>query len=152
MSADHPERILIHHLLLAPDLAPLPVTTNPLALAFRMHIDACRPDHIRARFHIGPEFTQGNSVVQGGILAAMLDFGMIFAAFTRTDTGHTLATITQTTNFLRPALAGDFTVEAEVERAGRLLIHTRATLSAADGKPVATASSPIALIPLPHGN
>jgi len=77
---------------------------------------------------------------------------MIFAAFTRTDTGHTLATVTQTTNFLRPALAGDFTVEAEVERAGRLLIHTRATLSAADGKPVATASSPIALIPLPHGN
>ena len=147
---DHPEQALVHHLLLAPESLPAAVTTNPLAQAFAMRIEECRSEHVRARFRIGLEFTQGNTVVQGGIQAAMLDFGMIFAAFTRTDSGHTLATIALTTHYLRPALAGDFVVEADVDRAGRSLIHAHATLFAADGKPVATASAAIAVIPLTH--
>lgn len=146
MSADHPERALVHQLLAASP-CDVAVTTNPLAIALGMRLEECAPDRIRARFNVGESFTQGNGVVQGGILAAMLDFGMIFAAFTRLAPGHTLASVSQTTNYLRPAQAGSFRVAAELDRAGRRLIHAHATLCGPDGRPVATASAPIAVIP-----
>lgn len=145
---EHPERALIRQLLAAPAGEWAAVTTNPLAAAMRMELSAHGPGHVSARFVVDQPFTNGNGVLQGGIVSAMLDFGMVFAAFSQIPADATIATVSQTTNFFRAAMPGAYIVEAELEKSGRTLINARATLSGADGKPVASATSPLAVLPL----
>jgi uncharacterized protein (TIGR00369 family) len=144
---EHPERALMRDII-ARGLAEVPVTTNPLAVSVGMTIVEASEGRVLARFEVGEAFTQGNGVVQGGIVSALLDFGMAFAAFSCIPAGATIATVSQTTNYFRPGLAGIFVVEATLEKIGHTLINARATLSGADGKPVASATAPIAVIAL----
>lgn len=123
----------------------VPVTTNPLAEAVGMTILAAAEGEVRARFSVDRRFTQGN-----GVVSALLDFGMAFAAFSAIPPGTTIATVSQTTSYLRAGLAGEFVVEAMLEKVGRTLIHARATLTQ-DGKAVASATAPIAVIPTRAG-
>lgn len=146
--SEHPERALIRQLLAAPAGEWVAVTTNPLAVAMQMELSAHGPGHVSARFVVDQPFTNGNGVLQGGIVSAMLDFGMVFAAFSQIPADATIATVSQTTNFFRAAAPGAYTVVAELEKSGRTLINARATLCGADGKPVASATSPLAVLPL----
>ena len=145
---EHPERALVHRVI-AEGLGDLPVTTNPLAIALGMRLLSARTGGVRVAFTVGAAFTQGNGVVQGGIIAALLDFGMTFAAFSQVAADATVATVSQTTNYFRPAPAGELVVEAELEKTGRTLINARATLRDAAGTLLASATAPIAVIKLP---
>ena len=146
--AEHPERALVHRAM-ADGLGDLPVTTNPLAIALGMRLVAAREGSVRVAFTVGAAFTQGNGVVQGGIISALLDFGMTFAAFSRVAVDATVATVSLTTNYFRPALAGELVVDAELEKTGRTLINARATLRDTAGTLLASATAPIAVIKLP---
>lgn len=146
-SAEHPERAFICDVI-ARRATEVPVTTNPLAVEMAMTILQATEGHVRAQFSNGQRFTQGNGVVQGGIVAAMLDFGMAFAAFSCIPANATIATVSQTTNYFRAAQAGVFVVQAELEKVGRNLINARATLAGPDGKILASATAPIAVIAL----
>lgn len=144
-SGEHPERALVRQAI-AQKLADLPVTTNPLAIALNMRILEARDGWMRIGYRPSEGFTQGNGVVQGGIISAMLDFAMIFAAFSKVPVEATVATVSQTTNYFRPAFIGELLVEAELEKAGRTLINARASLFDADKTLLASASAPIAVI------
>lgn len=143
--SEHPERSFIRQIV-ASGSSGIPVTTNPLAQALDMRIEAARDGYVQASYRVDHPFTQGNGYVQGGIVSAMLDFGMVFAAFTRVPRHATIATVSQTTNYFRAAERGTFLVEAALERVGRTLINARATLIGADSKVVANATAPIAVI------
>lgn len=145
--AEHPERAFIRRVI-AEGGAGVPVPTNPLAQALSMTVEHAAPGRVRAAFRADRRFTQGNGVIQGGILSAMLDFGMAFAAFSVAEAGVTVATVSQTTSFFRPAPPGGFTVEAEVEKAGRTVIHTRAVIYDGTGQAVAAATAPLAVVPM----
>lgn len=145
----HPERAFIRAVI-AEGRRDVPVPTNPLAEVFGMVVHAAEEGRVTAGFTADLRFTQGNGVVQGGILSTMLDFGLVFAAFSVIPADRTLATVSQTTSFLRPAAPGAFTVEAEVERAGRHVVHARATIRDCTGQAVATATAPLAVVPLPR--
>ncbi|MGE5386114.1 MAG: PaaI family thioesterase [Betaproteobacteria bacterium] len=142
---EHPERALMRDIITR-GLTEVPVTTNPLAIAVGMTIVEASKGRVRARFSVGEAFTQGNGVVQGGIVSALLDFGMAFAAFSSIPAGATIATVAQTTNFFRAARAGTLIVEATLEKTGRTMINARATLTGPDGKTLATATAPIAVL------
>lgn len=142
---EHPERALVRRAIEA-GLKDLPVTTNPLARALAMRLLEARAGWVRLAFTVPDDFTQGNGVVQGGIVAGMLDFGMVFAAFSQVPVEATLATVAQTTNFFRAAMAGELLVEAELEKVGRTLINARASLRSPDGVLLAGATAPIAVI------
>ncbi len=144
-AAEHPERAFICRVVERGE-RDVPVTTNPLAKALGMVIREASLGRVVAAFHAGDDWIQGNGVVQGGIVSAMLDFGMVFAVFSTIGSGTTIATLSQTTNYLRPAPAGDFTVEGAVERTGRTVAHARATLFDAAGRQVATAIAPFAVL------
>ncbi|MCG2579186.1 PaaI family thioesterase [Dechloromonas sp. XY25] len=146
-SGEHPERALVRQAI-ADGLSDLPVTTNPLAIALGTRLLSARDGGVQMAFSVGAGFTQGNGVVQGGIVSALLDFGMTFAAFSRVAADSTVATVSQTTNYFRPALAGELVVDAELEKAGRTLINARATLCDAAGTLLASATAPIAVIKL----
>lgn len=145
--AEHPERTLVRRVIDegARDVA---VETNPLAIALGMRLLTAGEGSVRLAFTVGAGFTQGNGVVQGGIISALLDFGMVFAAFSSVPPGATVATVSQTTNYFRPAPAGALWVEAELEKAGRTMINARATLLDTEGRLLASATAPIAVIPL----
>jgi uncharacterized protein (TIGR00369 family) len=142
---EHAERALVRRVI-DQQLIDVPVTTNPLAIALHMRLLAAQDGRVRLGFTVGDAFTQGNGVVQGGIVSAMLDFAMSFAAFSMVPASATVTTVAQTTNYFRPARSGEFTVEAELEKVGRTLINARASLRGPDGVLLASATAPIAVI------
>jgi len=144
-SFDHPERIVVRRAI-DEQIRDLPVTTNPLAVSLGMRILEARNGYVKMAYTVGEAFTQGNGVVQGGIVSAMLDFAMVFAAFSMTPAGTTVATISLTTNYFRPARTGELTVEAELEKVGRTMVNARATISDPEQRLVASSSAPIAVI------
>ena len=101
----HPERAFIRAVI-AEGRRDVAAPTNPLAESLGMTIRAAADGRVTAGFVADSRFTQGNGVIQGGILATMLDFGMVFAAFSVIPADRTLATVSQTTSFLRPAAPG----------------------------------------------
>lgn len=141
----HPERAIVRRVI-DERLENLPVTTNPLAIALAMRIVAASDGNVRLAYQVDAPFTQGNGFVQGGIISAMLDFGMVFAAFSKVSAESSVTTVSQTTNYFRPVKAGELFVEAELEKAGRTLINARAVLRDAAGVLLASASAPIAVI------
>ncbi|MBV8512799.1 MAG: PaaI family thioesterase, partial [Xanthobacteraceae bacterium] len=92
-------------------------------------------------FEPGREFLQGNGVVQGGIVTAMLDMTAAFAVLATLPDDRTAATASLTVSFLSAVRPGPLLATGLVERAGRRLIFARAQLeSAPDGTLLATAS------------
>jgi uncharacterized protein (TIGR00369 family) len=144
-TSEHPERALIRQAI-EQKLVGIPVTTNPLAISLNMRILEARDGWVRIGYHPPEGFTQGNGVVQGGIVSAMLDFAMIFAAFSMVPVGATVATVSQTTNYFRPVFLGNLIVEGELEKTGRSLINARASLFSVDNSLLASATAPIAVI------
>lgn len=141
----HPERAIVRRVI-DEGLADVAVETNPLAIALGMRIVSASEDRVCMGYVVGAPFAQGNGFVQGGIISAMLDFGMVFAAFSQVSAESSVTTVSQTTNYFRPVLAGELLVEAELEKAGRMLINARAVLRDTSGKLLASATAPIAVI------
>jgi len=128
---------------------PLPITSNPLACALRgelIELDAERGTALLA-FAPDERWAQGAGVLQGGVLATLLDFAMAFAAHARLARAEReFATATLTVNLLRPAPVGRYLARGRVVREGRKLLFADAELTAAsDATVVATAS---AVLPL----
>lgn len=142
---EHPERALVRRAI-EQKLSGLPVTTNPLAISLNMRILEACDGWVRVAYTTPEGFTQGNGVVQGGIISAMLDFAMIFAAFSKVPADATVATVSQTTNYFRPVFLGELVVEAALEKAGRTLINARASLFDGERSLLASATAPIAVI------
>lgn len=142
---EHPEQTFIRRIIES-GARDVPVDTNPLAQSFAMHIVEAESGRVQARYTVDERYSQGNGFIQGGIISAMLDFGMVFAAFSKIPVGATIATVCQTTNYLSPARVGEFLVDASLEKVGRNMIYARATISDTSGKQVASAISPIAVI------
>ena len=145
-ATEHPERAFIRRIVERGERY-VAVPTNLLAQALEMTIRELTEGRVVTAFQAGKIFTQGNGVVQGGILATMLDFGMVFAVFSTVDVGVTIATVSQTTNFLRAASAGAFAVEASVDKSGRNVAFARAALLDEAGRMAATATASFAVVP-----
>ena len=98
-------------------------------------------------FEPGQEFVQGGGSIQGGIVAAMLDFACVFAAFSRLPAGSSLGSTTLTVNYLRPALPGLLRTRGKIVKMGSRFLFAEAQIEAQDGKLAATATTVIAVVP-----
>lgn len=127
-------------------LTDVAVNANPIAQAMGMTIERAQRARVWLRFDIGEQFTQGGGMIQGGIVAAMLDFGMAFAALTTVAQGESVASVSLTVNYLRPSAPGRYRVVAHVEKEGARMLFARADLSRDDGEAVASASAPITIL------
>lgn len=92
-------------------------------------------------------FRQGEGVIQGGAVCAMLDFATACAAMAVLARSEVCATITLTTSFLRPVLPGRYVAYAEIEKRGRAAVFVRATLtpSGQPDRPLASANAVLAV-------
>ena len=91
-------------------------------------------------FDPSSEVCQGGGVVQGGIVATMLDFALAFAVLLQLDAGRGTATSMLNIGFMRATRLGPLQAQARVQRLGASLAHASADLYQ-DGQQVAAASA-----------
>lgn len=128
---------------------PLRVEGNPMAQALRMTLLAVNPQDGRVTVAFEPpmQFIQGTGVLQGGAIAGMLDFAMAFATLATLGEADSCATVSMSTSLLRPAPLGRYIAHGEIERRGKTVAFTRASLLQDSDAPalVATGTSVLAL-------
>lgn len=80
------------------------------------------------RFTAAPEFCNPAGVIQGGMLAAMLDEAMAVAAVASRDFKYYVPTLEMKVSYLRPVLPGTVTVSAKVIHGGKSAAFAEAQL------------------------
>lgn len=123
-----------------------PLTVNPAFAAMKAVLVEGSPGEVSVAFTAGPEATQGNGVVSGGALAAMLDSAMAVAVLSCLPPRQTCSTVSLTVNMLKPGLAGRFVAKASVVRLGGRMGFARAQLYAPNEALVADAISSLAIL------
>ncbi|MGV3719529.1 MAG: PaaI family thioesterase [Actinomycetota bacterium] len=92
-----------------------------------------------ARFVPAPEHQGYTGVSHGGIIAALLDEAMVYAAV---SLGNWAATAEMTVRFLRPVpTSEELVVTAEVTRHQRRLVECRGEIRGGDGTVLATGTA-----------
>jgi len=102
---------------------------------------------IRIGFEGRAAFRNPAGVIQGGLLAAMLDDTMGPAVFAMTEGALYTATIDMTVSFLAPARVGPLIGEGQVLQLGKSVAFIEARLIDEAGTVVARATSSARLIP-----
>ncbi|MBV8745835.1 MAG: PaaI family thioesterase [Xanthobacteraceae bacterium] len=144
----NPDQALLKRFLADP-ATPVAIDSNPLGTVLRGKLCDRKGDTLRIAFEPGREFIQGNDVVQGGIVATMLDMTAAFAVLATLPDDRTAATASLTVSFLAAVRPGPLLATGLVERAGRRLIFARAQLqSEPDGALLATANVVMSVLEL----
>ncbi len=125
----NPDQVLIREFL-AGDGAPRPFDANPLArsLGTRLLAADAAEGTVTLGFEPGPQFLQGNGCVQGGIVAAMLDFALALSVLTRLEAGDSHSTASFSVSLLRPTLIGRYLAQGRIQRMGSRLAFADASL------------------------
>lgn len=126
----------------------VPLDCNPAFAAMGAVLVDGTPGEVIVSFAAGEGTTQGNGVVSGGTLAAMLDGAMAVAMLSALKPGQTCSTISLTVNMLRPGKLGRLYVRAEIEKLGGRVAFAHAQLLSEDRTTLATGSSSLAVIDL----
>lgn len=104
---------------------------------------------IRVGFDPKPEFLNPAGIIQGGMLAAMLDDTLGPAVIVASKGTLYTSTIDLHTHFMRPVKLGPVTTEATVTKLGSKVAFTEGTLFDMDGKLCVRATSSASLGPVP---
>lgn len=96
---------------------------------------------IRVRYVGTPVFDNGSGLIQGGILAAMLDNVMSRAVGQRLDDSRIIQTLEMKTTFVGPAPIGAVIGEGQVVRQGRSIVFLEGRLFSEAGALLVTSSS-----------
>lgn len=125
------------------DGGPLKIESSPIAAAMSGYVVDVQsePAKVELSFEPNDTFTQAANVIQGGIVATMLDLAMAFVALHQSADGYSVATANLNVSYFRATKAGKVFVGAEIERFGRNLIFARAAARSGDGLVVASATS-----------
>ena len=118
------------------NLPPCMMTLNGSAIEMNREEQS-----LKMNFTIPLEFCHSGNVVQGGFVAAMLDATMAHTVFAHFDKIVGLPTLELKISYLRPSLAGSFSVEGSIVRAGKSIVFLQGKLFNGQGELTATASS-----------
>lgn len=127
----------------------MPIDSNPLAADLGGVLTALDAEAgiVCLDFSPGPRYIQGNGTLQGGIVATMLDFAIAFAGLAALPDSRYAVTASLTVNMFKPALAGRYTVRAQLNRVGGKVVFASAELFFGDQTAVvATATSVLPVI------
>ncbi len=141
MNPDH--RLLLQ--FLAGTGAPVPVDSNPLAIdlgASLLAIDE-RGGSVTLGFEPGERCLQGNGALQGGIVTAMLDFAIAFAALARLPESRSAVTVSINVHLIKPAPRGRYVVRGAVQRMGGKLAFMEAQLRGEDSDAVVAGATAV---------
>ena len=83
---------------------------------------------------VRPELCNGEGWVQGGLYTALADEAIVLAIYQTLEEGETIATITESTSFLRGVNAGTLRAVGRVVKRGRRVIFGEGRVFDGDGK------------------
>lgn len=121
----------------------------PLAVFLGMSVETTGVGTGRATITIDQRHHNPNAVAHGGVLFTMIDTSMGAATMSVLDTGHYCSTIEIQVRYLRPVPDGDLTVETQVIKPGRRIVHLESRATDGTGRLVATATGSYAVLPIP---
>lgn len=101
----------------------------------------------RIAYRADLRFTNRVGVVQGGVLAAMLDEAMALATVAMDQFRTVVPTLELKVSFVAPAKPGRFVAEGQVVRKGRSVAFAEGRLFDETGELVATASTTVRIVP-----
>lgn len=129
----NPDHTLIQRFL-SNGAQPLAVDSNRLAadLALRLTGWDAGAQELFLSAHPGEAHLQGNGVVQGGVVATLLDFGLAFVVMAVLTPPRSAATVALNVHFERPAPRGEVSIRARIDRLGGSLAFATAELGPAD--------------------
>lgn len=145
----NPDHALLLEFARSPQREPAVIMTNPLARDLGASLVAADAGAgtLRVAFEPDARFVQGNGAVQGGIVAAMLDFATAFAVLLQLPLERSAVTAALDLQFLRAARAGRFVAAARVRKLGATLAFASADLMReGDDVPIASATATLPVL------
>jgi 1,4-dihydroxy-2-naphthoyl-CoA hydrolase len=112
-------------------------TMVPFAATLGIELLAASPEEVVGRLAWRPELNTMGAVIHGGALMALADHLGGVCAFLNLPTGAGTATISSSTNFLRPVSEGEVIATARPLRVGRTVIVVETELRDGEGRLVA---------------
>src|SRR5512137_1173860 len=92
---------------------------NPFFCLMGIDVVSVEPGKAVLRMQVRPDMHNGVGWLQGGMLAALADEAMALALYTQLTHGEGIATISESTSFIRGVREGTILAEAQVIRKGR---------------------------------
>jgi uncharacterized protein (TIGR00369 family) len=109
----------------------------PWVQALGLEIDMIGPDSVSLRMKFGAHLTRVGGTVCGQSLMALADTAIVLAISSALDGFRDMATVDQTTSFLRPIANADVVAKARVLKLGRSLVFGEVAIYAADSDELA---------------
>ncbi len=110
---------------------------NPFFVMMGIDVDSIGEGTAALSMRVRPDMHNGVGWMQGGIFTAIADEAMALALYTAVSPGERIATISETTSFLKGAKDGDLLVASgKVVRKGRRVAFTEGDVrkGSADGE------------------
>jgi uncharacterized protein (TIGR00369 family) len=113
-----------------------------------LRVVAVRPGEVDLSMAVAPALVHGGGVLCGQALMAAADTAMVMAMTAELGEFRPMTTVQLQTSFLRPvpATAGEVSITARVLRRGKSLAFGEISISTADGKLAAHATTTYALL------
>ncbi|MBI4081335.1 MAG: PaaI family thioesterase [Candidatus Lambdaproteobacteria bacterium] len=123
------------------------VRTSPIIRALGVRFLDLEPGFVRLELAVREEFLNHNGVVHGGIVAALADTAVAFAAKGALPPGSSSTSVELKINFIRPVMEGRLTGEGRLIHMGRRTAVVEARVLLPDGKLVAHCVSTLMVLP-----
>ena len=119
----------------------------PLAVKLGIEIEEAERERVVGRLAWSPDLCTTGGLMHGGALMALADTLGGACAFLNLPPDHGTATISSTTNMLRPVRGGDVVAEARPLHSGRSVIVVQTDLRDESGRLVAQVTQSQAVLP-----
>ncbi|OPY44284.1 MAG: hypothetical protein A4E47_01667 [Methanosaeta sp. PtaU1.Bin028] len=108
---------------------------NPFMKHMGIEVESFGGGHCQLSTTVGPSMLNGQGWLQGGLYVALCDEAMALALYTAIKEGELIATISESTDYLRGVRAGRVVATGLVRRSGRRVAFTEGCLheGSADG-------------------
>jgi uncharacterized protein (TIGR00369 family) len=115
---------------------------NPFFTLMGIEVVSTEPGKALLKMHIRPDMLNGVGWLQGGMLAAIADEAMALAIYPLLGPGEGIATISESTSFIKGARDGCIFAEGRVIRKGRRVAFTEGEVyTERDGRTVLSRTS-----------
>ena len=107
---------------------------NPFFRSMGIDVVAVGDGTARLSMRVRPDMHNGAGWMQGGIFTAVADEAMALALYTVISPGERIATISETTSFLKGARDGVLVADGRVVRKGRRVAFTESEVLKGEGE------------------
>lgn len=119
---------------------PAPKSSGPFAKLLGVEVVSDTEEGVELALDAGLDHERDGGILHGGVMMSLLDMAMAGSVARTLGPGQTTASVSITTDFLRPATQGRLTAKGRLVRRGTTMAFLEGELFDAQGKLVARAT------------